>query len=165
VLEGGEGKAVTGKDGRAFMTGLGDSVSGRVRTNIDGIDAFFVSSPPSNIDFSPRPGKVVQIAYPLTPVAEVLAKIELQRENGQRIGLSAVRMRLVRDGMPPHEATTEFDGTTIFSNVPPGEYRLEIDPEQAARLKMRLKEPVTVSVNEDGSAGDAAAEVVFSTAG
>jgi hypothetical protein len=51
-------------------------------------------------------------------------------------------------------------------DVPPGTYRLVLDPEQAGRLRMRLKEPVTVQVLADGNpTPDATAEVLFAPAG
>lgn len=159
VVEGGDRKMTTGANGRAFLTGLGSSISGRIRANTEGIDAFYVSSPPSNIDFSPRPGQVLSIPYPLAPVAEVVAKVTVEQE-GKVSGLSAVRVRLVREGHEPMEATTEFDGSVIFADVAPGSYRFELDPEQAERLNMVLKQPVTVIVTEEGTP-DIKAEVVF----
>lgn len=162
AVEGGERKAVTGEDGRAFITGLGASVSGQLRASIDKIDAFYVSAPPSNINFSPRPGQVMAIAYPLAPVAEVLARVTL-RKGDEVTGLSAVRLRLVKDGAEPIEGTTEFDGTVIFTGVRPGSYRLELDPEQAERLNMRLASSVTVNVDGEGFANEVAAEVLFAT--
>lgn len=159
VIDGAERKMTTGENGRAFLTGLGSSVSGRIRANTEGIDAFYVSSPPSNIDFSPRPGQVLSIPYPLAPVAEVVARVEVSQD-GKAVGLSAVRVRLVNEEREPIIATTEFDGSVIFSEVPPGTYRFELDPEQAERLNMVLKKPITLVVTEDGAA-DVRAEVIF----
>lgn len=160
AVEGGERKAVTDENGRAFVTGLGAAVSGRLRANIDDIDAFFVSAPPSNIDFSPRPGRVMEIGYPLAPVGEVFARVSV-RQDGKLTGLSAVRVRLVREGMEPIAATTEFDGSVVFGNVRPGTYRFELDPAQAERLGMSLAAPVTVEVSDEGLARNVKAEVIF----
>ncbi|HWH23127.1 MAG TPA: hypothetical protein VNT25_07575, partial [Allosphingosinicella sp.] len=162
LLEGVERKIKTDARGRAFVTGLGNSTSASLRTNIEKIDAFFVSSPPQQIDFSPRPGHVLQVPYPLAPVSEVVARVTLKKQDGEVVGLSAVRVRLVRDGADMLEATTEFDGSAVFTEVRPGTYRFELDPAQAERLKMKLKEPVIVTVAEDGNVPDIRAEVVFS---
>lgn len=161
VLEGVERKTATDKNGRAFVTGLGDSVSGRIRADIGKIDAFFVSAPPQNIEFSPRAGQVLDILYPLAPVGEVLARLRFRKADGEMVGLAAARIRLVADGVDPIEATTEFDGTALFTDIKPGTYRLEIDPVQAERLGMRLAAPVTVTVNPDGSSNDVRAEILF----
>jgi hypothetical protein len=59
-------------------------------------------------------------------------------------------------------ATTEFDGTVSFPGLALGQYRLELDPEQAERLHMRMAEPVTVSISAQGSGTvEATAEVLF----
>jgi hypothetical protein len=71
-------------------------------------------------------------------------------------------MQLVRDGRPALAATSEFDGSVVFSGVRPGIYQLEIDPEQARRFHMRLREPVTLSVVADGAL-DVSAEVLFAS--
>jgi len=160
-VEGAERRAATGADGRAFVVGLGTAPTGRLQVGTDRIENFYVTTPPRTVQFSPRPGKVIDIQYPLTPTGEVAARLLFQRE-GEKVGLSAVRLLLVRDGVEPRVATTEYDGTAVFSDVPAGTYRLEIEPAQAARLHMRLSAPVTVTVAADGNpVPDVNAEVVF----
>jgi hypothetical protein len=163
VLDGGERRRVTDRNGRAFVTGLGDSASGNLHANLDGIDAFMINSPPEDIQFSPRPGKVLAIPYAINPVGEVFGHVWLIVD-GKRTGLAAVRVRLEREGANPIAATTEFDGSVLFENVRPGTYRLTLDPEQARRLHMRLVAEPTVIVKEDGSATEPDAEVRFGAA-
>jgi hypothetical protein len=103
----------------------------------------------------------MQIPYPLVPVGEVSARLVLNQQE-RPIGLSSVRVRLVREKAEPLVATTEFDGSVVFSEVPAGSYRLELDPEQSDRLHMRLAVPVTVTVEADGSV-ELVAEVEFQT--
>ena len=158
-VEGGEKPLTTDKSGRAVLTGLGTSPTGRIQANIQDVESLYVSSPPSAVKFAPRPGKVLYIPYALAPVGEVYAKLLLRQPEGLK-GLSAVSLRLLREGADPILAITEYDGSVVFSEVPLGTYRLEIDPAQAQRLKMRLKEPVSVTVTADQSS-DVDAEVVF----
>jgi hypothetical protein len=159
-VEGGERRIVTDANGRAFVTGLGNAPTGRLRVGTDNIDDFYLSGPPPNVEFSPRPGHVIQIPYPLSPVGDVVASVRLREDGGTMTGISSVRVRLVREGAEPIEGTTEFDGSVIFSDVRPGTYRFELDPEQAARLKMRLKDPVSTVVTADG-AEEIHAEILF----
>lgn len=160
VLEGGERKVTTDRNGRAFVTGLGDNAGTTLHANSDAIDAFFVSSPPQDIEVSPRPGKVLAIPYALNFAEEVSAHVWLNVE-GKRKGLAAVRIRLVREGTAPLLATTEFDGSAMFEKVPPGTYRLELDPDQARRLHMRLLTAATVDVGENGQTGEVHVDVGF----
>lgn len=164
TVEGGERRAVTDARGQAFVTGLGANPTGRLQIGADDIDAFDVAMPPRIIEYSPRPGKVLDVPYPLTAVGEVLARLTFKR-SGESVGLSAVRLLLVRDGKDARSATTEFDGTAVFSDVPAGRYRLELDREQANRLHMRLVAPVAMTVTADGRATpDIDAEIVFDKA-
>jgi hypothetical protein len=163
-LEGGERPSVTDASGRSFVVGLGSAPTARLRIGTDRIENFYVSAPAATVEFSPRPGKVLQIPYAITPTGEVMVRLVFRRD-GEMVGLSAVRLRLVREGSEPRIATTEFDGTVVFGEVPAGEYRLELDPAQAERLRMRLTAPVAVSVAADGEASeDVSAEIVFDKA-
>ncbi|MBT2188323.1 hypothetical protein [Sphingobium nicotianae] len=159
TVEGGLKGMVTGADGHALVTGLGIAPSTRLRLDIKDVDSLYLSAPPSLVEFAPRAGQVVDIPYPLVPAGEVYARLFLRRGDGET-GLSALRIRLVRDGQAPIMVSTEFDGSAVFSQLPPGTYRLEIDPEQAGRLHMRLKAPVTLAVAAD-STQDVTAEVIF----
>lgn len=159
MVEGGRNDIVTDADGRALITGLSVAPTARLRVDIKDVDNLYLVAPPPTVEFAPRAGQVIALPYPLQPAGEVYARLFLRRAEGET-GLSALRMRLVHDGQPPITATTEFDGSVVFTGVPPGSYRLEIDPDQARRLRMRLKDAVTLSVTADG-AQDIAAEIIF----
>lgn len=161
AVEGGEKKAVTGANGQVLVTGLGTSATGHLQIGLDDIDDPYVQSPPHTVEFSPRPGVVVRVPYPLVPTGEVLARISVRRE-GKLVGLSALRIRLTRPNGPAIEGLTEFDGTVSFEHIPTGSYHLELDPDQAARLHMRLKTPVSFTVPANGGfVPDQEAEVEF----
>ena len=160
-IDGAERTASTGAGGTAFVVGLGNSPTGRLQIGTDKIEIENVTPPPQTVDFSPRPGNVLRIDYPLTPTRELFARLVFRR-GGELVGISAVRLRLSREGGEPLLATTEFDGTVSFPGLALGQYRLELDPEQAERLHMRMAEPVTVSISAQGSGTvEATAEVLF----
>ena len=93
---------------------------------------------------------------------EVMARILYVQPDGRLVGLSAVHVRIAREGGEPVEGTTEFDGSVAFEALPAGTYRLELDPDQARRLHMRLKSPVSFTVSPDGGyLADVEAQVVF----
>ena len=162
ILEGGERVSRTAKDGTAYLSGFGATPTARVLVGLSEIDNPSVKAPPAAVEFAPRPGGVTRIEYPLRPTGEVLVNISLRRPDGKLVGLSATRVRLVDDKGLALEATTEFDGSASFLEAPAGVYRLELDAEQAARLRMRLAAPATVVIRADGEATpDIRAEVVF----
>ena len=162
-VSGGERPATTTANGRAFITGLGSAPTSLIQVGLEGVDNPFLQSPPHTVEFAPRMGAVAWVNYPLTPTGEVLAKVLFMQPGAEKpIGLSAVHIVLRREGLEPVEGTTEFDGTVAFESLPVGVYKLELDPEQAERLHMRLKQPVTFTVApEGGYLADVSAEVVF----
>lgn len=160
----GKAPATTTINGRAFVTGLGVSPTTRVVMGLDDLENPFLKTPPHAIEFSPRMGGVARVMYPLTPTGEVMAKLLFKGADGKMVGLSAVHVVLRRQGAEPIEGTTEFDGSVAFEGLPVGTYRMELDPEQAARLRMRLRQSVTFTVAPDGGyLADVGAEVVFDT--
>jgi len=160
-VEGGEKKAVTGDNGQVLIQGLGTPAIGHLQIGLDDIDDPYVQSPPHTVEFSPRAGLVLRIPYALTPTGEVLARISVLRD-GKPVGLSALRIQLVRANAPPVAGLTEFDGTVSFEHLPTGAYQLQLDPDQAARLHMHLKAPVSLTVPANGGfVPDQAAEVEF----
>jgi len=162
VLEGGELRTRTNADGRAYLSGFGAAPTARVLVQIGEIENQNVRTPPTVIEFSPRPGGVTEIEYPMRPTGEVMVNVKLRRPGQEPVGLSATRVRLVDGGGLAFESVTEFDGSANFQDIPAGTYRLELDKDQAARLRMRLVAPVTVTIKPDGSfTPDATAEVVF----
>ncbi len=165
-VDGGAKRVLTNDKGQALVTGLGYSAVARVQTNLDEVDLPYVTSPPSSIEFTPRAGRVVTVYYPLKPQGELYAKLLFQQPGGKLVGLSAVRLRAVRAEGGVIEASTEYDGTAVFDKLQSGNYTLEIDPEQAARLKMKLNAPIKFVVPPGGGVvPDVKATVEFDRSG
>jgi len=165
TVDGGEHKGTTGADGHALVIGLGVAPTGRIQVGLDNIDDPYVVSPPKTVTFNPRPGRVVVVPYPLTAAAELFTHV-LFRQGDRLVGLSAVRVRLVKAGAAagatPREASTEFDGTAGFEDLAVGTYDFQLDPEQADRLHMRLVKPVQIVVPpQGGPVPDVSVEVMF----
>lgn len=163
VVSGGERPVTTTLNGQAFVTGVGSAPLGQVQVSLDEIDNPYIQSPPHAVEFEPRAGNVLFVPYPLTPTGEVMLRVMYQQDDGRLVGISAVQVTVTREGGgPPVPGSTEFDGSVDFENLPAGTYRLDLDPEQAQKLHMRLKKPVTFTVSPDGGyLADIKAEVVF----
>lgn len=163
VVEGGGlAKGTTGPDGRALITGIGAGPTARLNVNLDRLESISMKTPPLAIQISPRPGQITEVEFPMQQTSEVLVRLLLRRPDGSRVGLSAVHARLVGPNGHIVEASSEFDGSTSFENLTPGTWRLELDPDQAKRLRMHLTTPLTVTIKGDGGfTPDASAEVAF----
>ncbi|MDB5467678.1 MAG: hypothetical protein JWQ46_2440, partial [Phenylobacterium sp.] len=162
TVEGADRHAVTGKDGRVFITGLGAGPTARLLVGLENVENTSVQAPPGTIQFTPHAGSFTTIRYPMRPTGEVMVKVSLRRPDGALVGLSAVQVRMVGDKGQVVEAKTEFDGSANFQSLPAGIYHLELDPDQAGRLRMSLVKPVSVTIKGDGEfLPDAEAEVKF----
>jgi hypothetical protein len=150
VLDGGDQKVRTDGDGRAYLTGFGAGPTARVVVGLSELDNPQVRSPPTVVEFTPRPGGVTEIEYPLRPTGEVMVNVRLRRPDVGLVGLSATRIRLVDAKGVAVEGVTEFDGSANFQDLPAGTYQVQLDPEQAQRLRMRLAAPVSVTIRPDG---------------
>ena len=161
-INAGVGSLLTNDKGQAFVTGLGYAPVVRVQAGLDEVDLPYVTSPPATIEFTPRAGRVVKMLYPLKPQGELLARLVFKQPGGRLVGLSAVRLRAVRADGKMIEASTEYDGTVVFDRLEAGNYRIEIEPEQAARLRMSLATQLNFVVPPDGGVlPDIKSEVVF----
>ncbi|RAK50859.1 hypothetical protein [Phenylobacterium deserti] len=162
LVEGAERPAVTGPDGKVFISNVGAGPTAQLRVSLDNVENTSVTTPPSVIQVQPHPGSVTTIRYPMRPTGEVMVHVSLRRPDGALVGIAAVQLRLVGDNGHVGEVSTEFDGSANFINLPPGQYRLELDGGQAQRLRMSLVKPVNVTITGDGGfIPDAEAEVRF----
>ena len=70
---------------------------------------------------------------------------------GTSRGLSALSLKLVDAGGKDAAAgRTEFDGSLFLEGLRPGRYRVAIDPAQAERLHLALRDPVDLVVPPAG---------------
>lgn len=161
AVQGGANTVRTDANGHAFITGLGNGRTALLHADSDEVDTTFMTAPPANISLTPHAGSVAAIPYPYFPSSELVARIKFRRPDGELTGLSSVRLRLVPDKGEAIAASTEFDGTAVFDAVRPGHYRLEIDPDQAHRIGIALKEPVDVVVDLKGHQLAVIGEVVL----
>jgi hypothetical protein len=73
-------------------------------------------------------------------------------EGGEaRRAVSNVQLQLVNSkGIIVASVRTEYDGYFFIERIPPGEYRIRIDPDQAAKLNIRLVGEVPVTATPEG---------------
>jgi hypothetical protein len=150
-VDGGLDRRVTDAKGQALVTNLGYGTTAQVRTGIDDVDLDNVVTPPSILEFTPRAGTTAVAMYPIQPKGEVMVHLFVHRRGGL-VGLSAVQLIVMRDGAESSEAVTEYDGSVLFDALRPGDYALQLAPEQASRLKMQLEKPIMFKIGADGGA-------------
>jgi hypothetical protein len=133
------GAAITDEDGRAFISGLGDGAAASMRVNMEGVDDPFLLGRADVIRTVPRPGRTVRADLPLQQAGEIEMTVILHREGVDDRALAAVNIQLIpENGGAPIAARSDHAGVVFVEDVPPGRYRIRLDPQQAADLGMTL---------------------------
>jgi len=98
----------------------------------------------------PRPGRTHVAEFPVATVSEVEGHAYFHGSTGDR-AVSNVQLQIVDSKNDViASAKTEYDGYFYFDRVPPGQYELRIDPEQAAKLGIRLLKDAPLKTGADG---------------
>ena len=138
-------------DGHAVTSGLGDGASARVRLNVDEVDDPFLVAGPPVVEFTPRPGGMAVIDYPMRRSAELELSARLQRAVGPERPLAALNVQLVsEDGARIIEGRSDHAGVLFFEGVSPGAWTVRLDEDQARTLKLRMVRPLTVVIPPAG---------------
>lgn len=155
--------SATDAKGELLVTGLGDGGKARIYLDASKVDDPYLTPPPAIIELTPRAGRVIEVPYPMTAASEVEVQVLFTRPGEKARGLSSLAVQLVAaNGAVAAQGRTAYDGTVIIENIKPGDYVLRIDPEQAKRLHMALKAPVTVKARPSGGfLGRVSAEAVL----
>jgi hypothetical protein len=136
----------TDAQGRAFITGLGDGARASVRVDSDSMPDIALAPARPGIEIVPRPGRIHTSDFAIVTLSDIEGTAYFRAESGTR-AVSRLQLRLLRlDGSLAARARSESDGFFLFERLPAGEYHLELDPQQAASLKIRLDGPVTLTL-------------------
>lgn len=149
ALETPGGVVATDASGHAMAIGLGDGALVRTRINTEDIeDPFLVGG--DNVQFVPRPGRTVLLAYPLQVTSEVELTVKLRRTALPDRALAAVDLQLVPANGAPLAARTDHAGSVIVEGVRPGRYEIRLDPSQALNLGLALDGAPVLTVSAQG---------------
>jgi hypothetical protein len=152
VLTGSAG-ATTDKNGYALAGVIGN---GLIPVRITGEQSDDPMSVGEGMKFqaAARPGRTIRVDYPVALVSEVQVRAvkadTTDRDRAQ--GISALRLMLVSSSGKTFAQTTAYDGIADFTELPPGEYRLEIDRDQAEHLGLKLLSSVSIIAPPEGGA-------------
>ncbi len=141
----------TDAQGRAFIAGLGDGARASVRVDSDSMPDIALAPSRPGIEVVPRPGRIHTSDFAIVTLSDIEGTAYFRAESGTR-AVSRLQLRLLRpDGSLAARVRSESDGFFLFERLPAGEYRLELDPQQAASLKIRLEGPVTLTLGGKSS--------------
>lgn len=96
---------------------------------------FWIATAPAQ-QVQASPGRITTLVFPIVPSVEIDGTVWLRRDNG-RVPAKGMRLQLLAaDGRQIREILSGSDGGYFIDRLPPGAYRLRIDPAQAGRLRL-----------------------------
>ena len=133
----------TNKAGRTVIDGLYPYVPVMVSIDAGSLQDPLLRPKVQGVVVIPRPGVAAVVSLPLAPTGEVEAI--LLGADGQPLGGIGVELTDAA-GHLLYQTVSDFDGYVLFDNVPYGQYRLRIDPKQAAALGAtpQLGDPIRI---------------------
>ena len=147
----GTNESRTDAQGRAFIPALGDGARASIRVDSDSMPDIALAPSRPGFELVPRPGRIHTSVFAIVTLSDIEGTAYFRAESGTR-AVSRLQLRLLRpDGSLAARARSESDGFFLFERLPAGTYRLELDPQQAASLKIRLEGPVTLTLGGKSS--------------
>lgn len=135
----------TDEDGLALLTGLGDGVHNSVRLDLDSLPDIDLSPESPGIEFTPRAGHVDIFDFPLIRLAELSGGVVLGDNSRPVSGIQIILISA--SGEIVARDRTSAGGTFFFERIPPGTYRIAVEPRQAHRLGIHeLGTPLSVTL-------------------
>jgi hypothetical protein len=147
----GSAGATTDKNGYALAGAIGNGLIPVRITGDQSVDPMAVTED-MKFQAAVRPGRTIIVNYPIALVSEVLVRAVKSgaADQAKAQGVSALRLLLVSSSGRTFAETTAYDGVADFANLSPGEYRVEIDKDQAEHLGVKLLSPVMIIAPPEG---------------
>lgn len=145
------GRQKTDDDGYAFFPNLQEFVQTDIVLDPNSLgDPFWIPGS-KGASIMPRVGHVSQMEFPVHISGEIDGTL-FSKAGGEPQPLGGVRMRLyAANGALQETSMTGPDGFYVLSKIPPGDYTLIVDSDDA-RLRSFIKpDPETITIGYDGT--------------
>lgn len=128
--------AKTDKAGMARIGGLGTGRGIGIQIDPASLPDIDLAPAKPGVELVPRAGRLQTVDYAIIAVSEIEGIASFASDGGTK-GVSGVKLQLTDEsGKIVGIVKTELDGYYFFERVPPGRYRITLDPDQASRLNL-----------------------------
>ena len=142
--------AVSGADGTAVLTGIGDGTRTAVRIDSTTLPDIAMAPHRPGVEIVARPGRIPVVDFAIEQLSDIEGTA-VYADGSHKRGVAGLVLHLIdAKGRQMARARSESDGFVLIEQIRPGDYTLEIAPEQARNLKIRLVSNTHVHVGVDG---------------
>ncbi|WP_316979678.1 MSCRAMM family protein [Shumkonia mesophila] len=141
----------TGEDGRVLMTGLSGYRPTDIAVDPGSLEDPFWVPQPEGISIVPRPGSTATHDFAVVSTGEVDGTV-FRVIGGKARPVSGAVVQLVGEkGEVVRTERSAYDGFYLFQFVPPGRYRVRVDPMQLHELDLIEADTPAVEITGNGS--------------
>jgi hypothetical protein len=146
------GRQTTDEDGFAFFPNMRDMMRTDVYLDPESLqDPYWVPGA-EGVSVLPRSGHVASLEFPVHNAGEMDGTLFLHAPGSDPRVLNGVRLALYdEEGEAAMSSVTAPDGYYLFSKIPPGQYTLVINSDDATARKFVRPDPQTVTIGYDGT--------------
>jgi hypothetical protein len=140
-------KGTTNENGITTLKGLSTSRKTDIEIQLDSIDEPFLIPIVKGISVLPRESFIDHIDYPLVFVSDIDGTVDIKDYSFDKVR-RPLRVRLLNNRKEVVATTlAEFDGYFFFSEIPPGDYVIDVDNSSLTSNKLKLVETASVQVS------------------
>lgn len=142
----GAGLARTDAGGTALIGDLPSGIRSSVMIDPDSLNDIDLAPKAPGLSIVPRPGRIHVADFPINEVHEMQGLVLFRRDR-QNQPLSGMRLELTDTaGRIIAYARSSSNGWFVFEQVPPGQYDIRLEQEQAQRFGMELIETARITI-------------------
>lgn len=139
----------TNRLGVALIGGVGDGNRSSLHIDRETLPDIALAPVSDGIEFVPRAGRIHVSQFAIQELSEIEGTAQFG-EQGR--GVSGLLLRLVgARGNTLMRTRSGAGGTFLFEQVPPGDYLVELDPDQATRLSLKQRGAANIKVGKTSS--------------
>jgi hypothetical protein len=140
----------SGIDGNAVLTGTGDGTRTAVRVDIASLPDIAMAPARPGVEVIARPGRIPIVDFAIQQMSDIEGTA-VYADGSHKRGVAGLMLQLIdAKGHRAARARSESDGFVLIEQVRPGEYVLEIAPDQARNLKIHLVSDRHIHVGTKG---------------
>ncbi len=140
----------SGTEGIALLTATGDGTRSAIRIDSTSLPDIAMAPSRPGVEVIARPGRIPVVDFAIQQLSDIEATA-VYADGSRKRGVAGLNLVLIdAKGHRAARARSENDGFVLIEQVQPGEYRLEIAPDQARNLNIRVVSDTHVHVGTKG---------------
>ncbi len=142
--------ATSDTQGNALLTGTGDGTRTVVKIDATSLPDIAMAPSRPGVELVSRPGRIPVVQFAIQRLSDIEGTA-VYADGAHKRAVAGLVLHLINaKGQRVARVRSENDGFVLMEQIRPGDYTLEIAPDQARRLKIRLVSDPHIHVGHHG---------------